>query len=49
MNEEKLKNLVAVKHVVSVETDTDNIKNTCVGTGRVKFRIGEGESEQDVK
>lgn len=48
MTEDRLKQIVNVKHVVSVQTDTDNIKNTCVGTGRVKVRIGEGESAAEV-
>lgn len=49
MTEDKLKSIVGVKHIVGVQTDTDNIKNTCVGTGRVKFRVGEGESAADVQ
>lgn len=49
MNADTLKSLVNVKHVVGVETDTDNIKNVCTGTGRIKFRVGEGESAEIVK
>lgn len=49
MTQDKLKSIIGVKHVVGVETDIDNIKNTCTGTGRVKFRVGEGESAADVQ
>jgi len=34
-----VKKMAGVRHVVSATVDEDNMKGTCVGTGKVKVRI----------
>jgi hypothetical protein len=35
--------------VIEATVDVDNMKGICTGTGRVKLRIGEGESLDQVR
>jgi hypothetical protein len=46
MDDEKLKSLVNVKHVVSANTEIDTVRGTCNGVGRVRFRISAGEDPE---
>ena len=38
-----------MKHVIEATVDVDNMRGVCKGTGRVKLRIGEGESLDQVR
>jgi len=38
-----------VKHVITVVVDHDSITNACVGTGRIKMRLGPNENIENVK
>lgn len=46
---EDLKKLANVKHVIKVVVDHDSITNQCVGTGKVKLRLGPNDSVENVK
>lgn len=41
-----MKRVAGVKHVISSTVDTDKLKGTCTGTGRMKIRLNEGETLQ---
>ncbi len=41
-----LKKISGAKHIISAVVDSDSIRNICVGTGRIKLRLG-GEEEVD--
>jgi hypothetical protein len=43
-DEQIIKRVAGVKHVISSTIDTDNLKGTCTGTGRMKIRLNEGET-----
>jgi hypothetical protein len=43
-----IKKLVGVKHVIGAVTDINFITNECTGTGSVKFRLGDGETKEQV-
>jgi hypothetical protein len=32
--------------VVGAVTDLNNLTNECIGTGSIKFRLGDGESKE---
>lgn len=44
-----LKRAACVKHVISTEVDIDNFKGVCKGTGRIKIRLNEGETAEQVR
>jgi len=44
-----LKRAVKVRHVISTELDCDNFRGICKGTGRIKCRLGDGESIEQVR
>jgi hypothetical protein len=46
---EDLKKIASVKHVISVQVDSDSIRNVCLGTGRIKLRLAENEDIDNVK
>lgn len=46
---EDLKKLANVKHVITAVIDHDSITNACLGTGRVKLRLGPNEDLDIVK
>lgn len=48
-NEDQLKKIAQVKHVISAAVDHDSITNQCVGTGRVKLRLSANEDLDMVK
>lgn len=35
-----------MKHIISTELAFDNMKGTCTGTGRIKVRLNEGETQE---
>ena len=37
-----------VKHVISTELQYDNMKGICRGEGRIKVRLNEGETEEQI-
>jgi hypothetical protein len=49
IDEIEVKKIANVKHVVSTQIDVDNLKGTCVGTGRIKIRLNEGEDPEAIK
>lgn len=40
-----IKKAANVKHVISSDVDIDNFTGNCKGTGRLKIRLNEGETE----
>ena len=38
-----------MKHVISATLDVDKLTNSCVGTGRVKLRLGPNENLDQVR
>jgi len=38
-----------VKHVVAAEVNEDNLKGICTGEGRIKIRLNEGETINQVR
>lgn len=44
-----MKKIANVKHVISATIDSDSIRNVCIGTGRVKLRLGQNEDIDVVK
>lgn len=44
-----LKRVANVKHVVSAEVQQDNLKGICTGNGRIKVRLNEGETINQVR
>lgn len=49
VDEIDVKKAANVKHVISTELALDNFKGICTGTGRIKIRLNEGESLEDVQ
>ena len=47
--EQDIKRAAAVKHIISSEVAIDNLTGNCRGTGRLKIRLSEGETESQVK
>ena len=45
-NEESVKKLAKVHHVIEATTNCDNIKNECIGTGKFRCRLGENETKE---
>lgn len=45
---DELKKIAGVRHVVDARTDINNLTNECVGTGAIKFRLGDGETKEQV-
>ena len=41
--------MAGVKHVVSATVDEDNMKGTCTGTGRIKVRLAQGETRDQIE
>ena len=48
-DESKVKRAAKVKHVVSTEVKYDNLHGTCLGEGRIKIRLNEGETFEQVR
>jgi hypothetical protein len=48
-DETQVKKLANVKHVISTDLEFDNFKGECKGNGRVKIRLNEGETFEQVK
>ena len=38
-----------MKHVISADIEHDNLTGVCKGQGRIKIRLNEGESEQQIR
>jgi hypothetical protein len=49
IDEQEIRKIAGVKHVIEATVDVDNMKGICTGTGRVKLRIGEGENLDQVR
>lgn len=47
--DEDLKRIAGVKHIVEAKVEHDTLKNTCTGNGKIKIRLGDGESLDQVK
>ena len=47
-DEISVKRQANVKHVISTELQFDNMKGICRGEGRIKVRLNEGETEEQV-
>ena len=45
-DEISVKKCAGVKHVISTELVYDNMKGICMGEGRIKLRLNEGETEK---
>jgi len=43
---DELKKIAGVKHIVDARTDINALTNECVGTGAIKFRLGDGETRE---
>jgi hypothetical protein len=48
IKEDEIKKIAGVKHVISVKLDHDAIRNTNLGTGRIKIRLGANEDAEKV-
>lgn len=48
-DEATIKEIANVKHIISTEIQYDNFLGTCKGDGRVKIRLNDGETYQDIK
>lgn len=48
-DQQSLKRVANVKHVVSAEVREDNLKGICTGEGRIKIRLNEGETINQVR
>lgn len=48
-NPEHLKRVSGAKHIISVQLNSNSIKNSCTGTGRVKIRLNDGENLDVIK
>lgn len=44
-----MKKIAGVKHVISSVIETDSIKNTCTGAGRIKMRLQAEEDPEMIK
>jgi len=49
MNVAAIKKIAKVKHVISANVDTDQIKGTCKGTGRISIRLNDGEDKESIR
>ena len=49
MNAQDVKKMAGVRHVISATVEEDNMKGTCVGTGKVKVRLNHGETREQVE
>lgn len=45
---DELKKIAGVRHVVDARTDINTLTNECTGTGAIKFRLGDGETKEQV-
>ena len=48
-DEVAIKRIANVKHVINAEVQADNLKGTCTGQGRIKLRLNDGESAEQVQ
>ena len=48
-DEMSVKKNAQMKHIISTELAFDNMKGTCTGTGRIKVRLNEGETEEGLR
>lgn len=46
---QEVKKMAGVRHVVSATVDEDNMKGTCLGTGRIKVRLNQGETREQLE
>ena len=46
---QEVRKMAGVRHVVSATVDEDNMKGTCTGTGKVKVRLNQGETRDQVE
>lgn len=44
-----LKRVANVKHVIDAVVNEDNVKGICTGNGRIKIRLNEGETINQVR
>jgi hypothetical protein len=44
-----LRRVANVKHVIESTVDEDNVKGICTGNGRIKIRLNEGETINQVR
>ena len=48
-NEQVLRKAANARHIISAEIKQDNLKGTCTGEGRIKIRLKEGETADQVR
>ena len=48
-DQQSLRRVANVKHVVAAEVQQDNLKGVCTGEGRIKIRLNEGENLNQVR
>ena len=48
-DDQEVKRVANVKHVISTEVNYDNFLGTCKGNARVKIRLNEGETAEMVR
>jgi len=44
-----VKKMAGVRHVVQATVDEDNMKGTCLGTGKIKVRLNQGETREQIE
>ncbi len=49
VDETQVRKISGAKHVISTNVDLDNVKGTCTGGGRIKIRLNEGETPEDIR
>jgi len=49
VDDQEVKRISGVKHVISATVDVDNLRGTCTGTGRIKIRLNEGEDRETIR
>jgi len=45
----EVKKMAGARHVVSATVDEDNMKGTCLGTGKVSVRLNQGETREQIE
>ena len=46
---DELKRMVGARHFIEASTEADNIKNTCTGKGRIKFRVTDNDNVETIR
>lgn len=49
VDKQRIKDIAKVKHIVSTDFDIDNLRGVATGDGRVKIRLNEGETIDQIR